>query len=213
MSDDAKVSLRRMVMLRVPPDQVWCALRDELPSIAKWMKGIRSITRLEHAADLSGNVSTVHEWCAAASLPAAFGRMADGDALSWVERASWHEDSRVSRWTVESRMLAGSLTGSGSTRLEAAMGGRGSRLSFEISATLGAGALGPLGQGRFKGGIEDAAASLLAKTLQELGAAVEVFVANGSTGLAAGESLTRAVTGSATGAANNARNGSRNGAH
>jgi hypothetical protein len=169
------------------------------------MKGIRSIARLEHVADHAGNVSTVHEWCAAAALPAGFGRMADGDALSWVERASWHEGSRVSRWTVESRMLAGSLTASGSTRLEAAMGGRGSRLSFEISATLGAGALGPLGQGRLKGGIEDAAATLLAKTLQELGAAVEVFVTNGSTG--------NAAHASANGAANSARSSIRNGAH
>jgi hypothetical protein len=209
MSDDARVSLRRMVMLRVPPDRVWSALRDDLPSVATWMKGIASVTRLEHTGDGDGNVSTVHEWRAAAALPAGFASTTDGNALSWVERASWHEGSRVSRWTVESRMLAGSLTGSGSTRLEAAMGGRGSRLLFEISASLGAGALGPLGQGRLKGGIEDAAATLLAKTLQELGAAVEVFLSNGS----AGNTSHLAPNTSPSGSANGARNGSRNGAH
>ena len=209
MSDDAKVSLRRMVLLRVPPDRVWSALRDDLPSVATWMKGIASVTRIERAGDDAGNISTVHEWRAAGALPAGFGRMTNDDALSWVERASWHEGSLVSRWTVESRMLGGSLTGSGSTRLEAAMGGRGSRMSFEISASLGPGALGPLGQGRLKGGIEDAAATLLAKTLQELGAAVEVFVSNGSAGNAA-----PATAGSTrNGMAHGAGKGSRNGAH
>ncbi len=182
MSEHQKVNLRRMVMLRVPPERVWAALRDDLPSVASWMKGIESVTRLEHAGDMDGVVSTVHEWRASASLPSAMGRFVDGDALTWVERAQWHEGRLESRWTVESRLLAGSLSGAGSTRLEPAMGGRGSRMSFEISASLGPGALGPLGQGRLKGGLEDAAATLLAKTLQDLGAAVEVFVTNGSTG-------------------------------
>lgn len=182
MNDHSRVSLRRMVMLRVPPDRVWSALRDDLPTVATWMHGIAAVTRIGHAESVDGVVSTVHEWRAAAALPSGIGRYVDGDALTWVERADWHAPSLVSRWTVESRMLAGSLTGSGSTRLEPAMGGRGSRLSFEISASLGPGALGPLGQGRLKGGLEDAAATLLAKTLQDLGAAVEVFVTNGATG-------------------------------
>ncbi len=179
MTEPSRVSLRRMVMLRVPPDRVWAALRDDLPAVAACMKGIDSVTRLEHAGNGDGVVSTVHEWRAQTSLPAGMTRYVDGDALTWVERAHWHERALESRWTVESRLLAGSLTGTGSTRLESAMGGRGSRLSFEISASLGSGALGPLGAGRLKGGLEDAAATLLAKTLQELGAAVEVFIAGG----------------------------------
>jgi len=182
MSERQKVNLRRMVMLRVPPERVWSAMRDDLPSIASWMKGIESVTRLEHAGDAEGVVSTVHEWRASAGLPSGMGRFVEDGALTWVERASWHEGRLESRWTVESRLLAGSLSGSGSTRLEPAMGGRGSRMSFEISASLGPGALGPLGQGRLKGGLEDAAATLLAKTLQDLGAAVEVFLNNGATG-------------------------------
>lgn len=180
MSEPSRVSLRRMVMLRVPPDRVWAALRDDLPAVAACMKGIDSVTRLEHSGNGDGVVSTVHEWRAQTSLPAGMTRYVDGDALTWVERAHWNEHALESRWTVESRLLAGSLTGTGSTRLESAMGGRGSRLSFEISASLGPGALGPLGAGRLKGGLEDAAAALLAKTLQELGAAVEVFVSGGT---------------------------------
>lgn len=182
MSEQPKVSLRRTVMLRVPPARVWSALRDDLPAVASWMKGIASVTRIERDDSAAGVVNTVHEWRASTSLPAGMGRYIDGDALTWVERASWHEGLLESQWTVESRMLAGSLTGSGCTRLESAMGGRGSRLSFEVAASLGAGALGPLGQGRLKDGFEDAAATLLAKTLQELGAAVEVFVMKGTSG-------------------------------
>jgi len=170
------MNVRRTVMLRQPPERVLCVLRDDLPAVAAAMRGIDSITRVDRTEEAPGVVHTVHEWKATATLPAGLDRYLDGGALSWIERARWNAQTFESRWTVESKILAGGLTGAGTTRLEPAMGGKGSRMHFEISATLGAGALGPLGQGRWKGGLEDAAASLLAKTLQDLGAAVDVFL-------------------------------------
>jgi hypothetical protein len=164
-------------MLRQPPLGVWTTLRDELPQLAACMRGIDAVHRMERTRESSGFIRTVHEWRASAKLPAGLDRYVDGGALTWVETAHWNEAALESRWTVESRILAGGLTGSGTTRIEPAMGGRGTRMHFEISATLGPGALGPLGQGRLKSGFEDAAASLLAKTLQDLGAAVEVYLA------------------------------------
>ncbi len=172
VTDDARVGLRRMVLLRERPDRVWTALRDELPAVAATMRGIEVVRRLEHAEDAPGVIRTVHEWKAQAALPAAVERFVEGGALTWIERAIWNRAAFESRWTVESRILLGGLTGSGTTRLEPAMGGRGSRMHFEITASLGPGAFGPLGQSRWKGGLEYAAAALRAKTLQDLGAAV-----------------------------------------
>ena len=176
------VNVRRMVMLRQPPRGVWTTLRDELPQLAASMRGIEAVYRIERTDEAAGIVRTVHEWRAAARLPAGLDRYVDGGALAWTETARWNDATLESRWTVESKILAGSLTGSGTTRIEPAMGGRGSRMHFEISATLGPGALGPLGQGKLKSGFEDAAASLLAKTLQDLGAAVDVYLSSRSAG-------------------------------
>lgn len=180
MSENGHVTVRRTVLVRQPSDRVWTALRDELPEVAAGMRGIETVRRVERSIGDGGVVLTVHEWKAAAALPAGLERYVDPDALSWIERAHWHGPALESRWTVESRILAGGLTGSGTTRLEPAMGGRGSRLHFEISASLAAGALGPLGSSRLKTGFEDAAANLIAKTLQDLGVAVDAFLSNGS---------------------------------
>ena len=193
MNGDARVNVRRMVMLRAPTTDVWAALRDELPAVAGLMTGIDEVRRLERQVEAPALVTTVHEWRAAASVSGALAAKLDGGALTWLERARWHEPALESRWTVESRILGGGLVGSGVTRLETAMGGRGTRLHFEISTSIAAGALGPLGQGRFRNGIEDAAATLLARTLQDLGVAVESFLAGrgGSNGAGGGNGGTR----------------------
>ena len=173
---NTNVNLRRTVMLRQPPRGVWTTLRDELPALASGMRDIEAIHRMERVDESSSTVRTVHEWRAAAKLPPGFDRFVDGGALSWVETALWNEAVLESRCTLESKILAGGLTGKGTTRIEPAMGGRGTRMHFEISAKIGDGALGPLGVGRLKSGVEDAAASLIAKTLQDLGAAVEIYL-------------------------------------
>jgi hypothetical protein len=176
MSGDARVNARRMVMLRQPPQRVWLALRDDLPAISRYIDGIDEIRLIERGVGADGLVRTIHEWRAAASLAAALrGKINDG-ALTWLERATWHPDVLESRWSVESRILGGGLVGSGTTRIEPAMGGRGSRLQLEVSTAISSGSLGPFGEGRWKSGIEDAAATLLAKTLQELGKGVETFL-------------------------------------
>ena len=179
MTHGSRVNVRRMLLLREPPGRVWTALRDDLPAVAGWMSGIASIRRLEVVREAPDLLLTVHEWRATASLPGLLDRHSDGGAVQWVERARWMDGDMQSHWTVESRILGGGLTASGLTHIEPAMGGRGSRLHFEISASLGAGALGPLGEGRWRGNLEDAAAGLLARTLQDLGESVERFLKSG----------------------------------
>jgi hypothetical protein len=173
---EKRVNVRRMVMLRQPPERVWLALRDDLPTLGTLIDGIDEIRLLERQNGSNGLVSTVHEWRAASSLSAAIRGQSDGAALTWIERAVWDEGPLESRWSVESRLLGGGLVGSGITRVERAMGGRGSRLQLEVSTSIASGALGPFGGGPWKTGLEDAAATLLARTLQELGAAVEVLL-------------------------------------
>jgi hypothetical protein len=179
VNGERRVNIRRMAMIRQPAAQVFAALRDDLSSVARGVHGIDEIRLIEREVGSGGTVRTVHEWRAAAALSPAFRAQIDGGVLTWIERAVWEEDRLESNWSVESRILGGGLTGTGSTRVERAMGGRGSRLHLEVSASVAPGALGPLGAGRWKTGLEDAAAKLLARTLQDLGAAVEVYLSGG----------------------------------
>lgn len=171
------VNVRRMVMVRHAPERVAAALRDELPAVAMHLRGIDEIRLLERIDDGSGVIRTVHEWRAGSTLAALLKDRIDGGALTWIERSEWSERPLQSTWTVESALLKGGLVGSGSTQVEAAMGGRGARLHLSVSTAIAAGALGPIGVGRWKVGLEDAAAALLARVLQELGGAVEKHLA------------------------------------
>lgn len=182
MSDGARINVRRMVMLRQPPERVWTTLRDDLASVGRHVEGIEEIRLIERQEESEELVRTVHEWRAGPAISEALRGRMDGDVLTWIERAAWSRTALESRWSVESRILRGGLVGSGVTRVESAMGGRGSRLQLEVSTSIAPGALGPLGEGRLKAGLEDAAASLLARTLQELGTAVEAFLRAAPTG-------------------------------
>ena len=166
----------RIVLLRQPTDRVLHALRDELPQVGTFMHGIASIRCLEKFADGDGTLHAVHEWTATASVPRSVESRANAGALAWIERSIWDSRSLQSEWTVESRLLGKSVTGTGVTRLTSAMGGRGTRIEFEISANVESGALGPFAMGKLSSGITNAAAGILAKTMQDLSVAVEAFL-------------------------------------
>ena len=166
----------RIVLLRHPTHRVLCALRDDLPQVGTFMQGIASIRCLEKFADGDGTLHVVHEWTATASVPRSIESRANAGALAWIERSIWDSRSLQSEWTVESRLLGKSVTGTGVTRLTSAMGGRGTRIEFEIAANVESGALGPFAVGKLSSGITNAAAGVLAKTMQDLGVAVEAFL-------------------------------------
>jgi hypothetical protein len=166
----------RIVLLRQPAHRVWDALQNEMPAVGTHIHGIESITRLARSHRKDGTVLTVHEWKAAGSLPSPILEHADGRALTWIERTVWDSATLSARWTVESQLLGQAVTGSGVTQLSGAMGNSGTRMRFEISANVNAGSLGPLGGARFANGISDAAVAVLAKTLQDLGSAIESFL-------------------------------------
>jgi hypothetical protein len=170
------VNYSRIVLLRQPTHRVLCALRDELPQVGTFMHGIASIRCLEKFTDVDGTLHAVHEWTATASVPRSIESRADAGALAWIERSLWDSRSLESEWTVESRLLGKSVTGTGVTRLTSAMGGRGTRIEFQISANVESSALGPLAGGKLSSGITNAAAGVLAKTMQDLGVAVEAFL-------------------------------------
>lgn len=170
------VETRRMVLLRRPPERILAALRDELPAVARFMDGVASVRRLERAAEPDGAVRTVHQWTAGAGLPAALQRHVDEDALVWIERSRWHPGRLAAEWSVESRLLGESLTARGATEITPAMAGQGARVTFTVATALAPGGLGPLSRGPIQRGLREATAVVVAKTLQDLAAAVDIYL-------------------------------------
>jgi hypothetical protein len=148
-----------------------------MEAVGAGIHGIASVRRVHACRREDGTLETLHEWTASATLPRMIQSQADARALTWIERTTWEPTTLAGRWTVESCLLGRSVTGSGVTRLESAMGNRGTRLHFEITTNVDAGSLGPLGNGHWTNGISDAAATVLAKTLQDLGRAIETYLA------------------------------------
>lgn len=171
------VDVRRTVMLRRDPARVWAALRDRLAEVADHMDGIESVRCLERVEDGPHVVRTVNEWRAATALPGFLEGRVDGRALVWTEEARMDSDDLESVWTVRSNLLGEGLAASGRTRLSPAMGGRGTRLEFEVTATLAPGTLGPLARGRIQEGLREASAMIVAKTLQDLAMGVDAYLA------------------------------------
>lgn len=171
------VDVRRTVLLRRPPVRVWSALRDRLDDVARHMAGVESVRCLEREEEGPAVLLTVNEWRATTALPGFLERKVEDGALVWTERARLDSDALESRWTVESRLLGDGLAARGTTRLAPAMGGRGTRVEFEVTATLAPGALGPLDRGRIHEGLREASAMIVAKTLQDLAMGVDAFLA------------------------------------
>jgi hypothetical protein len=174
------MSISRIVLIRQPVDLVWRAMQDELGKIATFMPAVAAIRCVQKTKDADGRVHTIHEWHAAAGLPAAIESRTNGEALKWMERAEWDASASETKWQVESQLLGPSLTGSGVTRFERAMGGQGTRVSFTVDAQLKGDALGPLGELKWTGGLATAATAVLAKTLQDLCVATESYLKNGN---------------------------------
>ena len=63
------------------------------------------------------------------------------DAIGWTDRNVWNARERVCRWSIEPWLLRGGIGCSGETRYEAAIGGRGTRITFEGRFELSPGAL------------------------------------------------------------------------
>lgn len=166
------VDVRRTVLVRQARDRVWNALEARLDEVARHMEGIESVRCLEREEERPGVFQTVNEWRATTALPAFLQSRVEGDALVWTERARMDSAAYESAWTVESSILGDGLGARGRTRLTPAMGGRGTRLEFEVEATMAPGALGPLDRGRIHEGLREASAMIVAKTLLDLASGV-----------------------------------------
>src|ERR1039457_6044608 len=123
-------------VLKHPRESVWVAIRDRLPEVVLLLDDIESVT-VESRKELpDGTVDLVNIWKAKPKLPAIVTGYIKTEMLAWTDRAEYRPRSYECVWRMEPHFLAERIRCSGVTRYEPAMGGRGTRVTFEGDLVL-----------------------------------------------------------------------------
>jgi hypothetical protein len=174
-------TFKSIAMVKYPPALVWATIRDQLPELVPLLDDIEQITVVERADTPDGATRLVNLWKANLSIPPVLTTVIDPDTLAWTDRAEWRPRSFECHWRIEPQFLPEGTQYSGVTRYDSALGGRGTRITFEGQLDVPAGALAvssPFVESALARGAESVAATLIPKNFQKLAQAVSAFLAD-----------------------------------
>jgi len=134
-------SFKSLVVVNAPLEPTWAAVRDRLPDLVAAMDDIEKVVVAERIDMEGGKIGLTNEWHAKMRVPDMLRGALKADAIGWTDRNVWDAEARVCRWTIEPWVLRGGIHCSGETRYEPAIGGRGTRVTFEGTFELAQGAL------------------------------------------------------------------------
>lgn len=173
---------RDVVVVKQPLERVWTTMRDRLPELATDVEDVERIIVLEREDIAPGRVRLVNEWRSGHKIPKLLQHRLGAERVCWIDRNDWNEASHVCTWSIEPSLLSEHIRCSGQTCYAAAMGGRGSRITFEGTLELAPGALaalvGTLQQpaGAF---VESLVTVLIPRNLRKVMDAAERLIASG----------------------------------
>ncbi len=174
--------IRALALVRYDRDLVWRTVRDELPALATLLSDVRSVETTSRRNGPGDEVELINLWEADVAVPAILSRMVRPDAVRWTDVAKWSAADHVCRWSIEPHLFAGAIRCQGATRYEAAMGGRGTRLTLtgeiEIARSTLPAALAKLGAPAVTA-IESMVTTVVPRNLTKLAAAVTRHLAAG----------------------------------
>lgn len=122
---------RSLAIVSRPPLVVWTTVRDRLADLLPFLTDIESVTTHDRLTRPDGTVQLVNTWKARPKVPAALRSIVGPDAFTWEDHAEWRSASRECHWSVRVPALSNDTPCSGVTRYDEALGGRGTRLTFE----------------------------------------------------------------------------------
>ncbi len=160
-------SFRSLVVLKRPQDELWTIMRDHLQEIAPRIADIEEVLELERSG-ADGMVHIVNRWQVRQQVPQAIRAMLKLNELRWIDRNTWDEASRVCTWSIEPCFLAEHIACAGQTSFAPAMGGQGTRVTFEGTLELKPGMLGSLGaiERMVTGFVESVATTIIPRNLR-----------------------------------------------
>jgi len=134
-------NFRSIVVLRRPIDEMWSIMRDYMGSLIDRLPDIERILELERVSESDGQTRLVNAWYIRQQIPPMLLDLLGTAELGWIDRSVWEPRNRTCAWTVEPFVLQESVSCRGATRFEQAIGGRGTRVTFEGVIELELGAL------------------------------------------------------------------------
>jgi hypothetical protein len=137
-------TFRSLVVLKRPQHDLWLAMRDHMVDFAGNIADIESIRELERATGAENVVHIVNEWRVRQQVPAILRSILKTSELSWIDRNAWDASGHVCTWAIEPNFLTEYIACSGATSFAPAMGGQGTRVTFEGQFDLKPGVLGKL---------------------------------------------------------------------
>lgn len=130
------MDMKQIAMIRHPRELVWTTVRDCLPELVADLDDIQSVVTTSRSEDQNGVVTVESAWRACPNLPALIADYVNTDMLAWTDHAQWFADRFETQWVLTPQVLADRLRCTGTTRYMEAMGGRGTRVAFEVSADV-----------------------------------------------------------------------------
>jgi hypothetical protein len=136
---------KNIVVSKQPVEQIWVAVQDRMSEMASLLDDVERITVVSRDALADGRVRLVNEWRAKPRLPISIESITGTDAFIWLDHAEWNKHDHRCHWRIEPQFFPGRIHCHGVTHYESALGGRGSRITFEGELDLEAGALSGAG--------------------------------------------------------------------
>lgn len=130
---------KSVIIVKQPKALVWKAMRDRLPETVPFLDNIAAITQVRREEPAEGSVRLINLWRADVKIPGAIQSIVDPSNLSWLDRAEWFEASNKCQWSIEPQFFTDHIRCAGNTHFEPALGGQGTRITFEgeLEITVG----------------------------------------------------------------------------
>lgn len=124
-------TFKSVIMVKYPKEVVWKTMRDRLPEMTPYLDDVAAITQEHRKEQADGSLKLINIWKADIKIPSMLQSVIDPSTLSWTDRAEWFEQESRCRWTIEPHFFTDCIRCAGTTHFEPAIGGRGTRITFE----------------------------------------------------------------------------------
>lgn len=131
-------TFKTMIVVKQPKQVVWETMRDRLTEMASFLDDVSSIKQVDRKDAGNGGVRLTNLWKADIEIPEVIRSILHASDVSWLDRAEWLETRSRCEWQIEPQFFTDHIKCSGTTLFEPAIGGRGTRITFEgkIDITL-----------------------------------------------------------------------------
>jgi hypothetical protein len=173
------MKIKSISVLQFPRDKVWLTIRDRLPDLVHFLDDIEEVTVQSRAERPDGTVELVNIWQAKPNLPALVSNHLKPEMFAWTDQAEYRAGTYECHWRLEPHFFSKRIQCSGVTRYESALGGRGTRVTFDGNIDLsiqGLPGVPALLEGTVASAVESFLTVLVPKNFRKLTAAVEKFL-------------------------------------